>query len=67
MIITVNIPDEMVAQSETVASALSIEYGVTVSRSEIVRRALQDYLDKHLSRSQKRPLVTKTADEVVTI
>lgn len=50
---TVNLDDELITAAEQRARALSEEYGVTVSFSEVVRRALAAFLLP--ARSTDRP------------
>lgn len=52
---TVNLDDELITAAEQRARELSGEYGVTVSFSEIVRRALAAFLLP--ARSTDRPII----------
>jgi hypothetical protein len=61
-IILVNLGDEHLAKADAIASLLSESYGVPVSRSEIIRRAIVAFPMPSLSRDRSVASVTTTAE-----
>jgi hypothetical protein len=59
-IISVNLGDEHLAKADAIASLLSEFYGVPVSRSEIIRRAIVAFPMPSLSRDRSLAAVTTT-------
>jgi hypothetical protein len=57
-IISVNLGDEHLAKADAIASLLSEFYGVPVSRSEIIRRAIVAFPMPSLSRDRSLASVT---------
>ncbi len=61
-IISVNLGDEHLAKADAIASILSESYGVPVSRSEIIRRAIVAFPMPSRSRNLSSALATTAAD-----
>jgi hypothetical protein len=61
-IISVNLGDEHLAKADAIASILSESYGVPVSRSEIIRRAISAFPMPARSRDLSSASVTTAAD-----
>ena len=61
-IISVNLGEEHLAKADAIASILSESYGVPVSRSEIIRRAIVAFPMPSRSRDLSSASVTTAAD-----
>ncbi len=61
-IISVNLGDEHLAKADAIASILSESYGVPVSRSEIIRRAIVAFPMPSRSPNLSSALATTAAD-----
>lgn len=62
-IISVNLGNEHLAKADTIASILSESYGVPVSRSEIIRRAISAFPMPARSRAPSGTSATITVDQ----
>ncbi len=62
-VITVNLPDDQIHEADQIAAEMTADFGVPVSRSEIVRRALRAFFVTR--RSNDRPEDAKETAEPV--